>query len=225
MSTDKIISLLNEKVALKQSVSDLSKVVFGELKAELKSLFDELRNATRKNGEQIPVEFTDRSPFQAEAVIGDDYLVFILLPTVATFESDHEVWKTSYLKDDPNGSFVGKVYVYNFMADSFTFNRPADQGVLIARLFVNKDRHFFVEGKKQLGVRFNDFANAVLDKHALREVLEAIVLHSLDFDAFAPPFDRVQQITVSEVQESTLQARIATGKRLGFRFQADTGAL
>lgn len=206
-------------------MSDLSKSVFGELKSELKSLFDELKAAVRKNGQKVPVEFTDRSPYQAEAVIGDDFLVFLLLPTVATFEADHDVWKSSYVKDDPARSFVGKVYVYNFMSDSFTFNRPADQGVLIARLFVNKDRHFFVEGKKQLGIRFNDFANAVLDQSALREVLEAVVLHSLDFDPFAPPFEGVQQITVAEVQESTLQTRIATGKRLGFRFQTDTGSL
>ncbi|MFM9027445.1 MAG: hypothetical protein ACKOQ6_05570 [Bacteroidota bacterium] len=225
MSNDKIIALLSDKVALKQSVSDLSKDVFSELKTELKNLFDELRIVTRKNGQQIPIEFTDRSPYQAEALIGDDYLVFILLPTVATFDNDHEIWKTSYVKDNPNNSFVGKVYVYNFMADSFTFNRPGDQGILIGRIFVNKDRHFFVEGKKQLGLRFNDFSNAVLDRASIREILEAVVLHSLDFDPFAPPFDKVQMISVAEVQESTIQTRIATGKRLGFRFQADTGAL
>jgi hypothetical protein len=225
MSKEKILSLLNDKVVLKQSVSDLSKEVFGELKSDLQALLDELRQGAKKNGQKIPMEYTDRSTYQAEAQIGDDYLVFILLPTVATFDKSHEIWKTSYAADAPNNAFVSKVYVYNFMADSFTFNRPADQGVLIARIFINKDRHFFVEGEKQLGVLFNDFAHSVLDGKALRNLLEAVVLYSLDFDPFAPPFEHVQQITVGEVQESTIQAHIATGKRLGFRFQADSGAL
>ena len=70
---------------------------------------------------------------------------------------------------------------------------------------------------------FNDFANAKLDANAVRGILEAIMLYSLDFDPFTPPFDGVQQITVNEVMESTLQNRIATGKRLGFRFQSEVG--
>jgi hypothetical protein len=71
---------------------------------------------------------------------------------------------------------------------------------------------------------YNDFANAIFDSGSMRKVLESTILYSLDFDSFTPPYETVQQISVGEIQESSLLAKIATGKRLGFRFQADTGS-
>ena len=43
----------------------------------------------------------------------------------------------------------------------------------------------------------------------------------LDFDLLTPPYDQVNQVTVSEVNELNANMQISTGKRLGFRFQAD----
>ncbi|MBK9765441.1 MAG: hypothetical protein IPO87_19450 [Flavobacteriales bacterium] len=37
----------------------------------------------------------------------------------------------------------------------------------------------------------------------------------------APPYDQVNQVTVSEMNELNANLQISTGKRLGFRFQAD----
>lgn len=225
MSTEKIISLLTDKVALKQQVASRTQAAFSELKVELKQLFDQLQAEVRKSGKQVPMEYRDRSEYQVEIMIADDYIVFLMQTNVFTFDSDHEVWKMSYVKDDPSRSFVGKIYIYNFLSDSFTFNRPNDLGYLIGRVFLNKDGHYFLEGKRQLGFLYNDFANTVLDRDAIRKVLESAILYSLDFDSFTPPYEKIQQISVGEVQETSLQAKIATGKRLGFRFQADTGRI
>jgi len=224
MSNEKILSLLNEKVALKQEVAEITMAAFAKLKVTLKQLFEELQLAVKKSGKQIPMEYRERGDYQVELMIADDYIVFLMQSNVFTFDGDHEVWKTSYVKDDPRRSFVGKIYVYNFLSDSFLFNRPNDIGYLIARIFLNKENHFFVEGKRQLGFLYNDFATAEFTPEAIRNVLDSSVLYSLDFDSFTPPYDRIQQISVGEVQESSLQAKIATGKRLGFRFQADTGS-
>lgn len=224
MAHEKILSLLQEKVVLKQTVAELTMSSFKELKQTLKVVFDELKSELEKLGVQVPMEYRERGDFQAEIMIADDYIVFLLQTNVFTFDSDHEVWKTSYVKDDASRSFVGKIYVYNFLSDSFTFNRPNDIGYLIARIFINKDNHFFLEGKRQLGFMYNDFANAIFDSGSMRKVLESTILYSLDFDSFTPPYETVQQISVGEIQESSLLAKIATGKRLGFRFQADTGS-
>ncbi|MFM2134870.1 MAG: hypothetical protein RL021_270, partial [Bacteroidota bacterium] len=113
MSTDKIISLLTDKVALKQSVAARTQAAFTELKSELKSMFDRLQEEVRKSGKQVPMEFRDRSEYQVEIMIADDYIVFLMQTNVFTFDSDHEVWKMSYVKDDPGRSFVGKIYIYN----------------------------------------------------------------------------------------------------------------
>jgi hypothetical protein len=120
---------------------------------------------------------------------------------------------------------VGKILVYNFLTESMTYNRPNDLGYLIARIFINKDNHYFVEGKRQLGFLYSDFSTQEFDEAAIRKVLESTVLYSLDFDPFTPPYDQVIQVTVGEIQESEIQAKIATGKRLGFRFQTDPGAI
>ena len=97
-----------------------------------------------------------------------------------------------------------------------------DLGYLVARIFVNVEDHFFVEGKRQLGFLYNDFANSVIDKAQLRNIMESAVLYCLDFDLFTPPFDEVKVISLGQVQESSAMLSLKTGKRLGFRFQADT---
>ena len=106
-----------------------------------------------------------------------------------------------------------------------TYNRPNDLGYLIARIFINKENHYFVEGKRQLGFLYNDFSSLEFNEEAVRKVLESAILYSLDFDPFTPPYDQVIQVTVGEIQETEVQAKIATGKRLGFRFQTDSGAI
>ena len=223
MVNAKITSLLFEKVALKQAVTAHTNDAFAVFRESSKALLNELQEDAATKSKNIPFVFSDRSAQQFELMLGDDYLVFLLQPGVSTFDSNHDIWKNSFVKDEIANSFVGRIYVYNFLADSFTFSRSNDLGDLVARIFINRDNHFFVEGRRQLGVMFNDFANAKLDASAVRRILEAIMLYSLDFDPFTPPFEGVQQITVNEVMESTFQNRIATGKRLGFRFQSDSG--
>lgn len=222
---DKILKLLKEKVALKQQISELTHDVFHELKVMLKELFLDLQKEIAKLGKDIPMEYQERGDFEVVLTIADDTLVFLMHTNIFTFEKDHEIWKLSYVQNDPMNVFCGKIYVYNFLSDSFKYNRTNDVGYLIARIFINRERHFFVEGKRQLGFLYNDFQHAVLDNSRIREVLESAILYSLDFDPFTPPYDQLSPISVQDVLETSLMTKIATGKRLGFRFQADTGRI
>ena len=78
-----------------------------------------------------------------------------------------------------------------------------------------------MEGKRQLGFLYSDFENAVLDKEQLKAVIESAIIYSLDFDLYTPPYEEMQQISVEEIMLSTMNASLSTGKRLGFKFQAD----
>jgi len=78
-----------------------------------------------------------------------------------------------------------------------------------------------VQGKRQLGFLYNDLANNTIDANKLKQVLHSAILYVLDFDLLTPPYDQVNQVTVSEVNELNANMQISTGKRLGFRFQAD----
>ena len=113
------------------------------------------------------------------------------------------------------------INIYNFLADSFKYNRSDDVGYLIARFFLNKDMHYFVEGKKQLGFLYNDFDHAVLDRQAAKAVIESTILYCLNFDLFTPPYDEVHQLSVKDMIETTNSVGFSTGKRLGFRFLSE----
>jgi hypothetical protein len=162
--------------------------------------------------------------FQAEIKIAGDVLVFYMHTNVFQFDKSHSVWRSSYLKDNDDNSYVGIINVYNFLADSFKYQRISDMGYLIARIFVNREGHFLVQGKRQLGYLYNDFVNNVLDKEALKSIVDSCVLYTLDFDLYTPPYENLQQVTVEEIQSITSSSSLATGKRMGFRFGLeDTG--
>jgi hypothetical protein len=93
---------------------------------------------------------------------------------------------------------------------------------MIARIFVNSELHYFVEGKRQLGFLYNDFAKKKMDKSAMKNIIESAIIYALDFDLFTPPFEEMQEVSVSQILEVSENMRIKTGKRLGFRFQADS---
>ena len=81
--------------------------------------------------------------------------------------------------------------------------------------------HYFVEGKRQLGFLYNDFAHAVLDKKAMIEIINSAIIYTLAFNLFVPPFDNIKEVSVSAMEEETNRMQLQTGKRLGFRFSAD----
>ena len=43
----------------------------------------------------------------------------------------------------------------------------------------------------------------------------------MDFDLLTPHYDNMKELTVDDVNEVTNMMKIKTGKRLGFKFQAD----
>lgn len=63
------------------------------------------------------------------------------------------------------------------------------------------------------------------DRVKLKEVLYSVIIYVLDFDLLTPPYDQVNQVTVSEMNELNAGGQLSTGKRLGFRFQADVDDL
>jgi len=217
-----ILKLLREKSALKQDIFQNIQLRFGDFKKELRQLADELRAEAVKFDNRISIEYKERSVHEVELLIAGDLLIFHMHTNVFEFDKNHPVWKSSYVKENPYNSYCGMIMVYNFLADSFKYNRVNDIGYLIARIFINKENHFFVEGKRQLGFLYNDFVNSTIDKDAIRRICESTILYALDFDLLTPPFEAVKEVSVSELLEAANQMQLKTGKRLGFRFQADT---
>jgi len=219
---DSILKSLIEKGPLKIDVYQKTESAFNQLRVILKNLESELTKSMSKIDNRVIIKYSERGPFDLEFKISDDILIFCMHTDTYTFHNSHPLWKTSYLSEKNPNAYCGMISVYNFLTDSLKYNRMNDVGVLVARIFINRENHFFVEGKKQLGIQFNSFDTDVLTESRLREIAETAILHTLNFDIFTPPFEQAKIISVQELIDKNLASVVSTGKRLGFKFQADT---
>ncbi|MCB9361705.1 MAG: hypothetical protein H6587_08840 [Flavobacteriales bacterium] len=217
-----IIDVLKEKACLKQSVFRKTIDVFGEFKKEAEQLAEELKEEMCKVDDQVVLEFTDKGDYEFHIKFGGDILVFYMHTNVFEFPKSHQIWNNSYLKDHPLNSYCGMINVYNFLSDSFKYNRINDTGYLVARCFINNEKHFFIEGKRQLGFLYNNFASETINNKKIRSILESTILYSMDFDLLTPPYDTMKEVSVMDIFEVTNAVKIKTAKRLGFKFQADS---
>ena len=216
-----IVKLLKEKSSLKQDVFHRTIKVFEEMKSVVKEVVAELKKDAEKIDKRILVDYREKAPYEIELKVAGDILFFHMHTNVFEFDKSHPIWKTAYVRNSPELSFCGMIYIYNFLADSLKYNRVNDVGYMIGRVFVNKELHYFVEGKRQLGFLYNDFPNKEINREALKSIIMSAIIYALDFDLFTPPFESMQEISVSQILEVSENMRIKTGKRLGFRFQAD----
>ncbi|MFW5793659.1 MAG: hypothetical protein ACOCWC_05195 [Bacteroidota bacterium] len=212
---------LIKKASLKKLVYKNTSEVFLDFKKVADQLCLETRKVLSKQNAKIRVDFKDKSEFEGEIIFAGDTLIMAMHSNVFEFPRLHNVMKTPYIIDDPSRSYSGIINIYNFLSDSFKYNRLNDEGYLVARIFINKEKHFLVEGKHQTGFYFDQFMNHPIDHDSIKKILESAISYSIDFDLLTPPYDLVKETNVSEVLENSLFMKQKTGKRLGFRFQSD----
>lgn len=220
-NTQAIIDTLNVKSAMKMNVFEESKRVFSVFKEELKAVAVALEKGVKKSKDKIEIEYIERGEFEAELRFAGDILIFYLHTNIFKFDKGHEIAKMPYVKKDEKRKFCSMISIYNFLADSFKYNRTNDLGYLIARIFVNVEKHFFVEGKRQLGFLYKDFGKSIIDRKVMRNIIERAILDTIEFDLLTPPYDEVKVVTVDAMKEASHYLKMKTGKRMGFTFEAD----
>jgi hypothetical protein len=218
---DLIIKLLKEKTSTLLDVREKTSSVFKTMKDVISQLAHQLAQEAATFDKRIVIQYKEKSEFEVWLTIAEDVLVFYMQSNVFSFDRSHAVWQTSYLKNNETNAYCGSISIYNFLSDSFKYSRSSDMGYLIARIFVNHESHFFVEGKRQLGFLYNNFSTALLDKTAIHDIITSALLYTLDFNLFAQSFDNVKEVSVSVMEEESNKMQIQTGKRLGFKFNAD----
>lgn len=210
------------KTNLKQEVYHKSVGTFALLKQVLKELADEYREKLKnKVDDNVLPLYQEKGPFEAEFRLGGDMLIFSMHTNVFVFNREHPIWKLDYIKSNPTNSYCGVFNIYNFLADSFNYNRMEDLGYLIARIFVNRENHFFVEGKRQSSELVKDFGSDEMTREYMKEILETAIQYAIDFDLLVPPYDQVKIVTVEQMHNEINNSKIQTGKRLGFKFNSD----
>lgn len=218
---EKILTALEMKSLVKQKVYDQTFQVFNMLKEILQDMATEYNAEIQVKDPRVNFEYKERSQFEIELKVAGDLLIFSMHSNIFEFDRDHNVWKLNYIKENPLYSFCGIINVYNFLADSFKYNRLEDLGYLISRLFVNIENHFFVEGKRQQEYQYNNFADLVISKEKLKDIVLRIIIYAIDFDLLVPPYDNVKIASVAQLNEKVEFNKMKTGKRLGFKFNSD----
>ncbi len=216
-----IIDTLKSKSVLKEKVFDNTVGWFGVVKDILKNYSKEVNNSLGGLDSRIKMEYTDRSNFDAQLKVAGDILLFSMHSNIFQFDREHPAWKTTYIQKDKFNAYSGIINIYNFLADSFKYSRLDDLGYLIARIFINHENQYFVEGKRQMGLLFTNFGNEQISRESLQTIISTAILYSLEFDLLVPPYDAVKIATVGQVETKIQNSRIITGKRLGFQFNSD----
>jgi hypothetical protein len=215
-----ILKVIKEKSSVKQDIFHETLTAFKSIKDMAKSEAENLKKEVFVIDKRVTIEFRDRSEFMFELKVAGDLLVFQMHTNIFEFDNSHFIKKAPYVIKDEMRSFCGLISVYNFLADSFKYSRVNDVGYLMARLFVNKESQYFVESKnRKITLGHNDFGNEKFSNERALNLLETIILASLEFDLYTPPYETQKEITVSEINESSNNISIQTGKRLGFKFQ------
>jgi hypothetical protein len=215
-------NLVFDKNDLKGQVYYATKDAFELFRKTTHELIDLLKEQAQKENRNVLIGFTDRGDFEFEARFASDVLVFVMHTNVFEFSRDHQVMKSPYIREDTTRSYCGVIRIYNFLADSFLYQRDQDLGYMIGRVFVNRENHYFIEGKRELGMLYNNFNTSLISNESVQSIVESAIEYTTNFDLLTPPYDDVKMVSVGEMRNNFDKKSLATGKRLGFRFQADT---
>jgi hypothetical protein len=216
-----IIETVLEKGGIKQRVYKNTIDKFLVFKEATRTLIEDIEKNVHEKNPEIPIKFIDKAAFEFHIQIAGDILVFLMHTNVFDFDKSHMIWKLPYVKNNPLNAYCGMIQIYNFLADSFKFNREDDLGYMVARVFINHESHFFVEGKRQLGYLYNNFSDEKITKTKATQVVESAILYVLDFDLLTPPYDAVSVVSLSQISNASRALRVKTAKRLGFQFSKD----
>lgn len=219
---EQIIETLKTKSALLQHIFDNTQQVFGQLKEILQEYAVEVNE--RLDGttdKRVKMEYRDRGKFEAQLQMAGDILIFSMHTNIFLFDRENIIWQNSYVKQDRQNAYCGVIHIYNFLADSFKYNRSADEGYLVARIFVNREFQYMVEGKRQVAFRHDRFGQGAITPEALTEIIENTMVYTLDFDLLVPPYDTVKLVTVDQMNTKIENSKLQTGKRLGYQFRSD----
>ncbi len=212
-----------EKSSMKQEVFGASRETFGLFKTISGQMAEEYAATAgkQKADSVVPLEMEEHGTFEFSLKFGGDILFFLMHSNIFEIPRDHNVMRSTYIKEDKDRSYCGIIHIYNFLSDSFKYDRKNDLGYLIGRVLVNKEQHYFIEGKSELGFLYKNFRNSIITPASVDKIITAAIRYTLGFDLLTPPYDKVKLVSVDEMKNTIDNMAFKTGKRLGFKFYPD----
>ncbi len=219
---DQILDTLIGKSTLKQKVFDNTFSTFSELKDVMLEMASEMDDALDgRLDKRVRLEYRDRGKFEAQLQIASDLLIVRMHTDVFNFDTNHIIWQNRYVQQEHSNAYCGIIDIYDFLSDSFKFNRGADEGYLIGRIFINRERCFFVEGKRPNAMRPMNFGSGEISREGLVAILETAIHYALNFDLYTPPYDEEKRVTVEQFNSKFDSSKFVTGKRVGYDYEVE----
>jgi len=212
---DRIKDLLESKSTAKQITYKNLIKAFNGLSRESRRVITELKKKVKPGDDDVTVDFEAVNEHEFHVKLAGDLLVFVLHTNIVTLEDANPVMQTPYIKENAINRYFGQIMIYNFMADSFKFNRVNDPGYLLARLLVNHEGRYVVEGEGHLSTLNNKISDAPLTETDLEILVKFALTIAIENDLMAPPFPQVQFITLHQKMEKTQE--LGAGQKIGFR--------
>lgn len=215
-NTSYILDTLLQKSVAKQQTYLTTLEHFISLKKVMKFLIGNYKKQIKTFDAKIPLQYSENGIFEAKMQVAGDMIVFNMHSNVFAFDNEHWIWENDYVKADNANAFCGVINVYNFLADSFKYKRMSDYGYIVARIFINREGYYFLEGNPDFGSFNKDFGVKKLDISSLREISQLIIQYALEVDLLVPTLENVQLATVEQMFTQMDKPKTKTGKPLGF---------
>jgi hypothetical protein len=206
--------LLESKSSAKQTAYKHICKTFSILSEESKLIVDELKRRAQPSDRDVTVEFNAVSLAEFDIKLAGDMLIFVMGTNIVTLEESHPVMMDHYIKDNEVNRYFGQIMVYNFMAESIKHNRSNDPGYLLARLMVNHENRFFIEGEKELEP-YNKISELPVSDADLKKVVKIVLKMAIENDLVAPPFTDVKSVTLNQKRDHGLE--LGGAQKIGFR--------
>jgi len=210
---DDIIKGLEQKSATKQAIFRNTKETFERMKDISIEIVEELTDRITRNNADVVIEYRHINEFEFHIKFSGDLLVFVMHSNIITFPDDYEIMRNEYIEEDFRRRFFGHIMAYNFMADTIKYNRLDDPGYLVGRMLVNIEKHFCIEGVKQLDLPYDQIARNVINDETLRLIVESAMIAAVNNDLMGQDVSDIEKITLKQKLEN---AQLSRPRKLGF---------
>jgi hypothetical protein len=209
-----IKDLLENKSTAKQATYRHVVEAFAILQDEARNVIDELIKRAHPDDKDVTVEFNMISQHEFDVKLAGDMLIFVMQTNIVTFEEGHAIMNEDYIKQNEVNRYFGQIMIFNFMSDSLKYNRTNDPGYLLARIMINHENRFFIEGEKQLA-EYNKISAEPITEECLRKIVRLVLRMAIENDLIAPPYTQVKSITLLQKRDHTPE--LGGSKKIGFR--------
>ncbi len=212
---ERIRTMLEYKSTAKQITYKKLLTAFDILAKESKRIITELKKKVKPGDSDVTLDFKKINAHEFQMKAAGDMVIFVLHTNIVTFDESHELMKDSYIRASELNRYFGQIMIYNFMSDSLEFNRLNDPGYLLARLLINHEGRYIIEGEGKLGVVFSHISDSPITEADLNVLVKLALTLAIENDLTALPYPQVKFITLHQKLEKTQE--LGAGSKIGFQ--------